>query len=165
MDTLFERFERILKSYFQRGFLRDGFYNNEGRSGGFSGFSDRWNRLADEEDFMDAFDELDEFLRTGRGEKIGSRDFFGYTNRNSRSSTETESLPPEMLREDYRELGVAFGAPFEEVRHAYRELMRTHHPDRHGSDATEQKQATQKAQRLNTAFHRIQTWEESKHPE
>lgn len=165
MDPLIERFERILRSYFQNGVLKNGNRSGSG-SGGFSrgsagfgngttGFDDDWDGLADEQDFRDAFAELDDFLKTGTssGADPGAEAY----------GAGKDPPPPEMLREDYRELGVSFGAPFSDVKRAYRKLMRTHHPDRHGSDAEKQAQATRKAQRLNIAFHRIRAWEEAKH--
>ena len=160
MDPLIERFERILRSYFQNGTI-------PGKEGGGI-HRDDWNRFADEQDFRDAFAELDDFLKTGTSsgtEDTGSFDFQG-TGRSGGSFRSTgEPAPPEMLREDYKELGVRFGAPFAEVRNAYRELMRTHHPDRHGSDVVMQERATRKAQRLNFSFQRIRAWEEAKKAE
>ncbi len=145
MDPLFERFERILRSYFRNGSINEG-----------------WSSSTNDQDFRDAFDELDEFLKTG--ESSGSRkdDFYDRTGSSSSFRGTGEPSPPEVLRGDYRELGVSFGAPFEDVRSAYRELMRVHHPDRHNSDPAMQERATRRAQLLNTSFHRIRAWEEAK---
>ncbi|MFW5712913.1 MAG: J domain-containing protein [bacterium] len=150
MDPLFERFQRLLRSYLQ-----------------FGAPSDKWFEEHDEEaDFREAWEELDEFLRSGTssghsrrgagngsGTRGGAR--FGFASREQR-------LPPEELRKDYELFGVAFGASFQEVRSAYRRLMRTHHPDLHAGDNIKQREATHKSQQLNTAYQRIKAWEAAK---
>jgi len=138
MDPLFERFERLLRSYIR-----------------FGAPSDEWFEQAQgDTDYQEAWNELDEFLRNG-----SSTD---HTHGTDRTSGTTERLPPEELRKDYALLGVAFGATFTEVRNAYRGLMRRHHPDLHASDSNRQREATHTSQQLNTAYQRIKAWEAAK---
>lgn len=149
MDPLLERFERILRSLFQ-----------EGRP------EDDWAHISEESDFQDAWDELDEFLKSGSastGRSSGYEDFFqGASSSSAGPRSYQDRMPPESLRKDYTELGVSFGAPFEEVRISYRRLMRRHHPDLHAGDPKRHAEATQKAQQLNVSFQRIRAWEMAK---
>ena len=168
MDPLFERFERLVRSYLR-----------------FGAPSDEWFEQHQENtDYQEAMEELDEFLRTGTtgsttestSGSSSSRSSGRYSRQrsgqngftDSRHSTyrgasgTTHRMPPEELRNDYALFGVAFGAPFPEVRNAYRKLMRTHHPDVHAGDQAKQHEATQKSQELNTAYQRIKAWEAAK---
>jgi len=146
MDPLFERFERLLRSYIR-----------------FGAPSDEWfEQSQGDSDYQEAWNELDEFLRSGSTTGNTSR-----TNSTSRTAGTskagtTERLPPEELRKDYSLFGVAFGASFTEVRNAYRTLIRRHHPDLHASDSTRQREATHTSQQLNTAYQRIKAWEAAK---
>ncbi|MCF7915072.1 MAG: J domain-containing protein [Spirochaetaceae bacterium] len=143
MDPLFERFERLLRSYIR-----------------FGAPSDEWFEQAQgDTDYQEAWNELDEFLRNGSSSDRSNGS--GRTTGSSKAGT-TERLPPEELRKDYSLLGVAFGATFTEVRNAYRRLMRTHHPDLHASDSNKQREATHTSQQLNTAYQRIKAWEAAK---
>jgi DnaJ-class molecular chaperone len=138
MDPLFERFERLLRSYIR-----------------FGAPSDEWFEQAQgNTDYQEAWNELDEFLRNGSTAN--------HTGNTGRTAGTTERLPPEELRKDYSLLGVAFGASFTEVRNAYRTLIRTHHPDLHASDSHRQQEATHTSQQLNTAYQRIKAWEAAK---
>jgi len=141
MDPLIERFERILRSFF----------NTDTGTG-------RWEEAVDDQDFQDAWDELDDFLKSdstsdGSYRSAGERDgSFSYRFR----------MPPNSLTRDYQILEVPFGAPFEDVRASYRALMRRHHPDIHTADRTQQERATRKAQELNISYQRIKAWELAK---
>ena len=66
MDPLFERFERILRSYFRNGSINE-----------------EWNSSTNDQDFRDAFDELDEFLKTGESSGSLKDDFFDGTGSSS----------------------------------------------------------------------------------
>ena len=143
MDPLFERFERLLRSYIR-----------------FGAPSDEWFEQAQRNtDYQEAWNELDDFLRNGSS--ADRTNGTGRTAGTSKAST-AERLPPEELRKDYSLLGVAFGATFTEVRNAYRRLIRTHHPDLHASDSNRQREATHTSQQLNTAYQRIKAWEAAK---
>jgi DnaJ-domain-containing protein 1 len=190
MDPLFERFERLVRSMFQGDedrFREDPFggsSSGERHRGGrdyiFDEKSDR--------DFRDAWEELDEYLRggssgssdgpfehadgssrfdstgfgpSGFGERVRDRTHDrSRTERTGRSRS--RPLPPNELRKDYELLGVSFGAPFEEVRKAYRSLIRTHHPDVHGRDKGATDRATSRSQEINESFQRIKMWVEGR---
>jgi len=149
MDPLIERFERLMRSFFQRE-SEPYEHLGHGRPSG------------DNRDYQEAWDELDEFLRRGSTSSGGEhrRRSSGMNNHGF-----SHRVPPESLRRDYSDLGVGFGAPFSEVREAYRSLIRSHHPDRHTTDADSQDRATKRSQRINEAFQRIKSWEEGKNPD
>lgn len=135
MDPLFERFQRLVRSYLR-----------------FGAPSDEWFEQHEEDsDYHEAWNELNEFLHNGTsaGTSAGTHG-------------QEQRLPPEELRKDYQLFEVEFGASFQEVRNAYRRLMRRHHPDLHAGDSTKQHEATRTSQQLNTAYQRIKAWEAAK---
>ena len=147
MDPLFERFHRLVRSYLR-----------------FGAPADEWfEQHTEDKDYREAWDELDEFLRreTSSGTSSGSA---AGSNRSGRAHTAATSrrLPPEELRQDYELFEVEFGASFQEVRSAYRRLMRIHHPDLHAGNTAKQNEATNKSQQLNIAYQRIKAWEAAK---
>ena len=147
MDPLFDRFQRLLRSYLQFGAPDDTWFEK--------------HRVDD--DYREAWEELDEFLQTGTSTGSTRSSTRGGSARSGYGGGPTGTrLPPEELRKDYALFGVSFGAPFEEVRDAYRRLMRTHHPDLHSHDSQAQREATHKSQELNTAYQRIKAWEAAK---
>ena len=91
MDPILERFNRLIKSMFVDTEDIDFGYEN------FSGTSDS--------DFAEAWEELNDFLSSPDGSTSGKA---GHTTRPS-----SIPEPPEMLRPDYKNLGVPFGADFE----------------------------------------------------
>lgn len=56
------------------------------------------------------------------------------------------------LLQYYANLELPPGASLEQVRRAYRELMRKYHPDRHAGDPDKQRAATELAQSLTHAY-------------
>ena len=72
-----------------------------------------------------------------------------------------EKTPPESLRQDYLTLGVPFGAGPADVRKAYREQLRRHHPDLHAGDPVKQKQATDVTQKIILAYRHIKSFHET----
>lgn len=60
------------------------------------------------------------------------------------------------LRALYTELGVKPGSSHDEVKSAYRALMRQHHPDRHAGNAQEQKGASARAAKITTAYAELE---------
>lgn len=151
MDPLLDRFHRLLRSMFQTA------------DGTFS-FRDDIFEDDDDADYREAWEELEDFLGTGRsgtGSGAGAGSGSGSAGRRSgwSGSTGTPRQPPEELRDDYACFGVVFGAPFEEVKKAHRKLVKEHHPDRHAGDPGKMKQATEKTQKLNYSFAKIKAWE------
>ena len=56
----------------------------------------------------------------------------------------------------YSTLGVPPGAPFGEVKKAYRTLMREHHPDRHAGDPSAERAAGERAARIGAAYAELE---------
>jgi DnaJ-domain-containing protein 1 len=151
MDPVIARFERLLRSMFQNPSTKEYEFTS-------STFQDG--------DFASAWEELNDFLgkEGSSAEESWERRFRGEEPGNGRSGTHANAYrtPPEKLRPDYRRLGVEFGAPFDEVRNAYRNLMRQHHPDRHTQDPEAHARATRTTQQINESLQRIKAWELAK---
>jgi DnaJ-domain-containing protein 1 len=93
-------------------------------------------------DMQEAWEELDAYLN---GEE------------RSRPEPERPADPEtELLRQDYANLEVPFGAPFEQVKKSYRRLLAAYHPDRNTGDAERLRLATEITQKLNASYGRIQ---------
>ena len=104
-------------------------------------------------DYQEAWQELDDFLRTGEnpepppaGAAAGKRADSG--------GPQPRSPGPD-LSDEYRTLEVPLGAPFEQVRTSYRRLIRAYHPDKYADDPEKQRVATQISSKLNASFQRI----------
>ena len=120
MSQLFDRFDRLVRSYLNEEYRRP---------------------EIDDGDMKEAWDELNSFL--------------GGT-----EPPRPDPLKvPEELRPDYARLGVPFGACLQAVRHSYRELLRTHHPDRNRQDSESQQRSTRETRELIAAYRRIVAWE------
>jgi DnaJ-domain-containing protein 1 len=110
-----------------------------------------------------AWEELDELLKPGS--RSQSRN--GDTGAGNRSSGEPDRTPqsgspPEVLRPDFAELGLPFGASAADCKAAYKRLLKKHHPDRHAGHEGDLKAATEKAARINAAYDRIERWRAGK---
>ncbi len=136
MGDIFERLGRVLASWVDDAGL--------GLSGRNPNFGD--------EDLNRAWAELDAFLSTGE------------TSQDSRR--QAPPRPPEsareILRRDYHNLEVPFGAPMAEVQASYRRLIRKYHPDRHAGDPRKQRLANELTGGLNVSFNRIKRFEENR---
>jgi DnaJ-like protein len=62
------------------------------------------------------------------------------------------------LRRCYVDLGVQVGAGLDVVRSAWRQLVREHHPDRHGGDPERQRRGTERLQEINRSYDRLKRW-------
>jgi DnaJ-domain-containing protein 1 len=131
---IFDRLGDVIKSYLQ---------DEDSRL--FGSASRREDRFADP-DLEAAFEELNDFLGGGSGEKQRSGGNAG------------PGGPPESLRSDFEELGLPFGASSDACKAAYKRLLKLHHPDRHAGHSGNMKKATEKSARINAAYDRIEKW-------
>ena len=148
MDGFIDRLYELWKSLF----------GNEGekeRPGASEG-GDR-GRAAGDPDFQEAWEELDEYMRTGSNRARSNRAA------GSRDGPGPERPRPvdESLRQDYANLEVPFGADIDEVRRSYKRLMLKYHPDKHAGDPEKQKLALEITKKINESFERIRSRQES----
>ena len=137
MDQIFDRFGNLLKSFLK---------NDDSAERGTTSFSDP--------DLQDAWNELDDFLNSGDSAEKE-------TTKASGARARVPELPPE-LEKDYRLLKAEPGAPLEEVAKSYRQLLRTHHPDRFAADPAAFAAATERTKNLTSAFRRIKEYAQTK---
>lgn len=95
-------------------------------------------------DYAEAWDELNDFL--------------------SDSTPQSSSIPktPEILRQDYINIGVPFGSDFTVTKNAYKKLLIKFHPDKNNSSIKSINAATEKTKDLNISFQKIKAWELAK---
>ncbi len=169
MDRFFDRLGDVIKN-----FLDD----EDDRLFG----QDRRMNSSGDPDLDAAYDELNEFLKTGKdrpasggaGPSAGKArssawsDPRGAENADSwnarfraQSNTGGTGGISETLRADFAELGVPFGASAEVCKAAYKKLLKLHHPDRHAGHPGNMKKATEKSARINAAYQRIEHWRET----
>jgi hypothetical protein len=167
--SVFDRFSGLLRSYLLDDDDDDEGYRQRGRASSYYGG----------QDFDEAVDELNEFLKKGEGrggggtgrawaDSAGTRragdweDLHGGSQDSGNGSAGGKAggdrMPPETLRQDFAELGVPFGADSDTCKAAYKKLLKVHHPDRHAGHAGNMKKATEKSARINTAFENINRW-------
>jgi hypothetical protein len=110
-------------------------------------------------DVQAAWEELDEYMRTGtnRSGRAAGRSGSGRS-----GSTEYSPPPDESLRQDYANLEVPFGANIDVVLSSYKRLMLKYHPDRFAGDQEKQKLALEIAKKINQSFQRIRDHQEGK---
>jgi DnaJ-domain-containing protein 1 len=154
---IFERLEDLVKSYLNNG--DEPFFRFPGE------------RRSADPDIDSAYEELDEFLKSG---KSGSGNFSAGKSRgagNGSAGGRTAgdrtggNAVPEELRGDFAELGVSFGAPADECKAAYKRLLKKHHPDRHAGHQGNMRKATEKSARVNAAFDHIERWRTTGRPD
>jgi hypothetical protein len=114
-------------------------------------------------DLADTYDELNEFLHNGSSARRGGdweepdRSTRG-NERAYRTGRTSPKLPPEELRKDFAELGVAFGADEETCKAARKKLLKIYHPDRYGGDEAAAKKALARSAGINAAYDNICKW-------
>jgi hypothetical protein len=103
-------------------------------------------------DMQEAWEELDEYMRTGANTESKGR----------RQQQSARPHPPvdESLRQDYALLEVPFGADIETVRKSYKRMVLAYHPDRFGNDPEKQKIALEMSKKINESFERIRAHHE-----
>jgi hypothetical protein len=130
-------------------------------------FDDRTTRggVYSDPDLDDAWDELNEFMGGASSAWTGQthdwEDPYRSSAEHSRgfgSETGNRRGPPESLRADFAELGVAFGADEETCKAAYKKLLKIHHPDRHSRHEGNMKKATAMSAKINAAYENICRW-------
>ena len=140
---IFDRLGQVLKSYFNDD--DDPIFRN------------RRGTASNDPDLNAAFDELNDYLNTG---KTAEKERGAAASSGASRAERAHATVPEELRPDFAELGVAFGAPADECKEAYKKLLKIHHPDRHANHAENFKKATDKSARINAAYDRIVQWRE-----
>jgi deoxyribodipyrimidine photolyase len=137
MDQIFRRLNTLFKSQFAIDDDDDIF---EEKSSYF------------DEDEKAAWEELNDFL---------NQDF--KTSRTSSSSTSyTSSDIPMELYPHFQTLEVSPGTSFTEVKKAYKEMVKKHHPDQFMQDPEKHQSATKKMKKINGAFRELAKYYKSK---
>ncbi|MCK5674628.1 MAG: hypothetical protein KAH95_14705, partial [Spirochaetales bacterium] len=129
MDPIIERFNRLIKSMF---------VDTDDINFAYDDFSE-----TRDSDYTDAWDELNDFLSdTGSVNKNGTN-----------STNKKSSIPktPEVLRQDYMNMGVPFGSGFNITKNEYKKLIIKYHPDKNSSNTESIKEATEKTKKLNVS--------------
>jgi len=151
VDDIFDRLGNLIKSFVQNDAISEN------------------SRSSSDPDLKDAWDELDEYLRTGkerdqqnpeasdRGTDGGKRPAQG----GARPGRPRAGGPPEELRQDYGNLELPFGAPFEAVRKAYKTMLIEYHPDKHSGSQDKQRIANEITKKINYSFQRIKRYHET----
>jgi hypothetical protein len=150
VDVFFDRLGRVLRSIFSED--EDRIHDDPSSRRGFV-----------DPDMDEAYEELDEFLKTGKNTEHGDRQRQHSYSRSTGSNSGKRQGEELDLMKDYKTLEVPFGAPFEEVKKSYKRLLRQYHPDKHAHDPEKLKTATEITQRINVAFAHIETYENKRH--
>ena len=134
MDQIFDRLGNLLKSVFQD----DGSSENRQKD---------HNPDFPDPDLQDAWDELEDFMKTGE-------------------TTEKINFPPaggipSDLKRDYEFLGIPFDASKAEIAKTYKKLLIKHHPDRHAGNKNNTEKATEVTKKINLSFQRIKIYKET----
>lgn len=83
---------------------------------------------------------------------LGNNDSTSYS---SNFDTEYEFTAPKANPKEriyYHTLGLEEGASYEQVKTAYKKLMKAYHPDRHQADPKKQRWAVEQSQKVNEAY-------------
>ena len=159
MDQLFDRLGDLLKSWMQTEETNSPF------AGAKSPFSEPHKRSGDP--FLDdAMEELNAFLDDDRETQARLERERLYRMRmeeeaQARARPRAPSGPPAKLAAAYKVLGLPPNTAFDQVKKAYKQLLKQHHPDKHGSAPDAQKRATEMSSRINDAYRIIETWHET----
>jgi len=153
VDQLFDRFGNLLRSWTQSG---DKPFSDPERNHGSLFTSDPIldEAMAELDAFLDDDKEKQERLRRESEARERAR-------QQARAAPKPAPALPAKLLAAYKTLGLAYGTPFEQVRLAYKRLLKEHHPDKHGSAPDAQKRATETSARINDAFRSVETWHDT----
>ena len=108
-------------------------------------------------DLNSAYEELDDYLNNGKERTANSRKDAARDNVRSGYSADAK-LPPKELMPDFKVLEVLFGADLETCKASYKNLLKTHHPDRHAGHEGNYKKATEISAKINAAWDRIEKY-------
>jgi DnaJ-domain-containing protein 1 len=110
-------------------------------------------------DLQQAWEELDDYMNTGRSDGSGkAREGRGTrTGAAGAGGARPRQAPDESLRQDYANLQVPFGADRETVLKSYKALMIKYHPDKFAGDPEKQRVALEIAKKVNQSFERIRS--------
>jgi DnaJ-domain-containing protein 1 len=112
-------------------------------------------RFADP-DLQEAWNELDDYMNTGRKTPRES------ARERARSPGGARQQPDESLRPDYVNLEVPFGADAETVRRSYKTLMMRYHPDTFAGNPEKQRVALEITKKINQSFEKIRNSHEGR---
>jgi DnaJ-domain-containing protein 1 len=133
MESLLDRFEKLVRSYLSPG-------------------GDRDPGPDQDPDFRDAWRELDEYL-AGGGPR--PRQAHPRPEGRTRRPASPRAGADEQLRRDYANLEIRPGSSLEEATRAYKTLLKRYHPDKFAADPEKQRLATEITQRINSSFRNI----------
>jgi len=157
VDQIFDRFERMFRSWVSGAADEVENLFGSSRSRGSTG----------DPDLDEAMAELDEFLDRGKTETEARerarerREQEAYNRRGGSyggSAGSRTSGPPPQVVQAYRTLGLAYGAPFAEVKTAYKRLLMQNHPDRNSATPEQLKRSTEISAQINAAYSILETW-------
>lgn len=172
MDQIFDRLERLVKSWVNSGATGGDAYGREttyGRGAARRSYGDA--------DLDAAMAELDDFLDTSKTETErreaeerkarAERERRAREGQNQRRGASWGDGAPNastsaVIEDAYRYLGLAPYAPFPEVKAAYKKLLFKYHPDRNASSPDQLKKATETSTRINNAYQIIEAYEETR---
>ena len=154
MDGFIDRLAELWKSLF-------GSADHQESGAGHGDFDDEQTSRpgSRDPDFQAAWEELDEYMRTGRESGRQARDRGG-SRTQDRGGYRAPRPVDESLRQDYANLEVPFGADIDVVRTSYKRLMMKYHPDKHAGNPEKQKMALEISKKINESFERIRSRQE-----
>ena len=160
MDQIFDRFERLFKSWVA----------GEAETFGSRPLGARpYGGSTGDPDLAAAMDELNDFLDRGRTEtEARERQESFERSRRAREeaarrsagtgSQSSNSFPPNEIARAYQTLGLPYGTPFPQVKTQYKKLLMQNHPDRNSASPEQLKRSTEISAQINDAYQRIETW-------
>lgn len=163
MDQIFERLERLVRAWTNLG--GDGSARPSSSS---YGDPDLDAAMAELDDFLDTSKTETEKRQTREEEEARSRARRERERASSGGSHgggayhDPSFEQGQAVEQAYRYLGFQPGAPFAEVKAAYKRLLFKHHPDRNSSSPAEAKRATETSAKINAAYQIIEAYEEAK---
>ncbi len=123
---------------------------------------ERENRFFKDKDFYEAWEELDDYIRSGRASDKSSGNFSDKSSYRTTGRTRgntTRGLPEE-LRQDYLNLETKYGESFDKVKQSYKRLLKKYHPDNFAEDPEKFRIATEITKKLNISYNRIKDFQE-----